>query len=230
MWLTLSYFNDPIILPSPKLVFTTFLVLLQNKETYIDIFYSSQRVLLGLCLAFSTGIPVGVLISLNKPLKELIMPLAKLLQATPVISWILLALIWFKIDIIPIFILFLNSFPILVINVYEGFLSIDKKLLDMSSFYKVSKIQKIKNLYIPSIVSHLLASTAIILSGSFKIIVMSEIITKINNGIGSNINSAWINIETEKILAWTIIAIILSFIIERLASNLLIKKLGRYYA
>ena len=100
----------------------------------------------------------------------------------------------------------------------------------MSDFYKVSISKKIRNLYVPSIVSNILASTTIILSSSFKVIVMAEVISKIDVGIDSNINYAWINIETEKILAWTIIVVLLGLTIEKLINGILRKKLGRYYA
>lgn len=229
-WSILSYFNDPIILPNPKIVFNSLIDILTDKKSFFTITISFIRVVLGLLLAFLIGIPAGITVSLSKPLKELIIPLIKFLQGTPVISWILLALIWFDLQIIPIFILFLNSFPILVINVYEGILGIDNKLLEMSSFYKVNKFVVIKKLYIPSIISHILASSSIILSSSFKIVVMAEIITKIGEGIGSNINYAWINIETEKILAWTIIVVALSLFIETSINKGLKRKLGKYYA
>lgn len=230
LWTILSFFNDSIILPSPLLVFKSLLSILSNFQNYFSILISLGRVLLGLVLAFSLGIPLGIGVSLSKPLNRLVMPLIKVLQGTPIISWILLALIWFNLSLIPIFILFLNSFPILVISVYEGIKGIDIKIIEMSKFYKVNKKVMIKDIYVPSIISHLLASTTIILSSSFKIIVMAEIITKINKGIGSNINYAWINIETEKIFAWTIIVVIMSLFIETVINNKLKKKLGKYYA
>lgn len=230
IWHILSKFNDPIILPSPKLVFISLLEILENKTTYFTIANTLYRALIGLILTFILGISLGVGISLHNALKEGIMPLVKLLQSIPVISWILLSLIWFKIDLIPIFILLTNTLPIVIINVYEGIKGVDKKLLEMSSFFKVNKRKIIKNLYIPSIISHIIASSSIILSSSFKIVIMSEIITKINTGIGSSINEAWINIETEKVLAWTIIAVFFSLTIDYVVSKLIKMKLGRYYA
>lgn len=230
LWELLSYYNDPIILPSPKIVLKTLFIILNTKETYITLLISLFRVITGLLISFVVGIPVGIFLALNKNFRIFLMPLIKFLQSTPIISWILLALIWLKLWMIPIFILFLNSFPIIVINVYEGFLGVDTKLIEMSNFYKVSLSKKIKNLYIPSIVSNILASTTIILSSSFKVIVMAEVISKIDVGIGSNINYAWINIETEKILAWTIIVVLLGLTIEKLVNGILRKKLGRYYA
>lgn len=191
---------------------------------------SLYRVAVGLILSFVIGIPTGIGVSINKSFRAFAVPIIKFLQSTPIISWILLALIWLKLWMIPIFILFLNSFPIVVINVYEGFLGVDKKLIEMSNFYKVSLTQKIKHLYIPSIVSNILASTTIILSSSFKIIVMAEVISKIDIGIGASINYAWINIETEKILAWTILVVFLGLSIEKIINGILKKKLGRYYA
>jgi len=230
LWESLALINDPIILPGPKIVFSSLIGLLKEKDSYLTILYSMGRVTIGLVIAFVVGIPLGIGISMNKGLKGLIMPLVKLLQGTPVISWVLLALIWFKIEFIPIFILILNSLPILIISVYEGVMGVDIKLLEMSRFYSVKKSQVIKKLYIPSIVSHIISSTSIILSSSFKIVIMAEIISKISSGIGSNINYAWINIETEKILAWTIIAVFLSITVEMLINKILKKKLGRYYA
>lgn len=230
VWGLLAYFNDPIILPSPKIVFLSIIDILKTKESYQMILSSFIRVIVGLVMTFLIGIPLGVSLSLNNALKELVMPLIKFLQGTPVISWILLALIWLKIDFIPIFILLLNSLPILTINIYEGILSIDKKLLEMSKFYKVSNKKIIKNLYIPSTVSHIVASSGIILSSSFKIVVMAEIITKIGSGIGSSINYAWINIETEKILAWTLILVSLSMLIDFFINKILKSRLEKYYA
>lgn len=230
LWEVLSFYNDPIILPGPKIVLQTLFTILNTKETYMTLFTSLFRVIAGLLISFVIGIPVGVILALNKNFKIFLMPLIKFLQSTPIISWILLALIWLKLWMIPIFILFLNSFPIIVINVYEGFLGVDTKLIEMSDFYKVSISKKIRNLYVPSIVSNILASTTIILSSSFKVIVMAEVISKIDVGIGSNINYAWINIETEKILAWTIIVVLLGLTIEKLINGILRKKLGRYYA
>ncbi len=229
-WTILAYFNDPIILPSPKIVFLSLIDILRTKESYQMIASSFIRVLLGLAMTFLIGIPLGVGLSLSKAAKELVMPLIKFLQGTPVISWILLALIWLNIEYIPIFILLLNSLPILTINIYEGIMSIDKKLLEMSKFYKVSNKKIIKNLYIPSTVSHIVASSGIILSSSFKIVVMAEIITKISSGVGSSINYAWINIETEKILAWTLILVSLSMLIDFFINKILKSRLEKYYA
>lgn len=208
----------------------TLFIILSTKDTYIIIWNSLSRVAIGLVFSFAIGIPVGIGVALNKGFRAFLVPIIKLLQSTPIISWILLALIWLKLWMIPIFILFLNNFPIITINVYEGFLGIDKNLIEMSNFYKVSIIQKIRHLYIPSIVSNILASTTIILSSSFKIVVMAEVISKIDVGIGASINYAWINIETEKILAWTILVIFLGLSIEKIINGILKKKLGRYYA
>lgn len=208
----------------------TLFIILSAKDTYIIIWNSLSRVAIGLAFSFAIGIPVGIGVALNKGFRSFLVPIIKLLQSTPIISWILLALIWLKLWMIPIFILFLNNFPIITINVYEGFLGIDKNLIEMSNFYKVSIIQKIRHLYIPSIVSNILASTTIILSSSFKIVVMAEVISKIDVGIGASINYAWINIETEKILAWTILVIFLGLSIEKIINGILKKKLGRYYA
>jgi NitT/TauT family transport system permease protein len=220
---------DSIILPSPLEVLDSFIYITQNENILKTITITFLRLILGLFSASTLGIGIGLGMGINKKFKDFIYPFIIFLQAAPVISFILLALIWFDTPFIPIFVLCINSFPNLAINVYEGIANVDKKLLEMSNFYKVKKSKLIKKLYIPSIISHILASARIILSNAFKITVMAEVICKSSNGIGSKINWAWINIETANIFVWTIIIVILSFAIEKQSIKYLKRRFDKYY-
>jgi NitT/TauT family transport system permease protein len=228
-WGFLSFFYDSLILPSPIEVFLALKSIVFSSDFLLIVSNTLLKLIIGLILALAVGITLGLSISLNNALKDIFYPVIVFLQAAPVISFILLALIWFSPSIIPVFILCINTFPNLTINVYEGINNIDNKLLEMSRFYRVDNKTLIKKLYIPSIISHILASTRIILSNAFKITVMAEVISKSNMGIGSKINWAWINIETDTILAWTLIIVFLSFFIEKKSVAFLEKKWGKYY-
>lgn len=229
LWTALSFMYDSIILPSPVEVAESFVHTIKNENIFATIAVTFSRLILGLFSASALGISVGLGMGINRKFKDFIYPLVVFLQAAPIISFILLALIWFNPPFIPVFVLCINSFPNLAINVYEGIADVDENLLEMSHFYKVGKKKLIKKLYIPSIVSHLLASARIILSNAFKITVMAEVICKSNSGIGSKINWAWINIETAHIFAWTMLIVLLSFILEKQSVKYLKRRFDKYY-
>ena len=230
IWAFISSFYDPIILPSPYITFSAILKIITSKDFIYTIGNTFLKMLVAILFTFIVGILLGLLMGLSQNIKNLFHPLIVFLQASPVISFILLALIWFEPKTIPSFVLCINSFPNLAINVQEGINNIDKKLLQMSNFYKVDKIKLLKYFYIPSILSRILAGISIILSNSFKIIVMAEVISKSPNGIGSKINWAWLNIETEYILAWTILIIFFTYILEKYTLVFIKKLIGSFYA
>ena len=61
-------------------------------------------------------------------------------------------------------------------------------------------------------------------------VVMAEVIARTDKGIGSKINWAWINIETSEILAWSLVVVALSYILEKVVISNMEKFLVKLYA
>ncbi|MCS5422263.1 MULTISPECIES: ABC transporter permease [Psychrilyobacter] len=226
LWAGISAKVSPIILPSPLRVFYTSLFLLQNN--YNEILITLSRLGASLILTYLIGIFLAFGIVSSKNLKILIQPGLLFMQSTPIISWILLALIWFDSRYIPIFIICINAIPILVLNVVSGMEGIDKKILEMASIYNISKKDRFYKIQLPSLIRFLLPATEIILGSSFKVIVMAEVISRVGSGIGNGLNIGWLNIETDTILGWTLIIYVLSFLISKTILTSLKNRFRRY--
>jgi len=226
IWAGISTQVSPIILPSPLRVFYTTLFLLQNN--YSEILVTLSRLGFSLALTYIIGIPLSFGIVTSKNLKIFFRPGLLFMQSTPIISWILLALIWLDSRYIPIFIICISTIPILVLNIVSGMEGIDKKILEMAKIYNISKKNCFYKIQLPSLVRYLLPATEIILGSSFKVIVMAEVISRVSNGIGNGLNIGWLNIETDIILGWTVIIYILSFFISKLILTLLKNKFRRF--
>lgn len=175
-----------------------------------------------------TGILFGIALFNNKILKSVAWPIITSLQATPVISWILLALLWFPSTLIPYFILWIFIFPIMVINTYIGLESTEKKLLEMATIYKVKFKEVFTKIYFPSSLPYLRAGMKISANSSLKVLVTAEIIGRLPKGIGNSMNIAWLNIETASLLGWTIFLVILTGLIEKLIGFIITKIFRRY--
>ena len=137
-------------------------------------------------------------------------------------------MVWFPSEIIPYFILGIFTLPVIIINTFNGLMSTDEKLLEMASAYEIEEKQVFSKIMLPSMLSSLMGGIKITVNSSLKVLATAEIIGRLPRGIGGEMNTAWINIETDSLLAWTIYLIILTGILEKLISKVIKIKWGRY--
>jgi NitT/TauT family transport system permease protein len=143
-------------------------------------------------------------------------PWVTVIKATPVMSVIILAIIWFRTDTVPIFVTFLMIFPIIYGNVVAGIRNVDRHLLEMARIYKVKIYRIIGELYLPSILPYLLAGASTAIGITWKVIIASEILSQPKFAIGTNLMLGKIELATAQVVAWTVVAIIISFLFEYL--------------
>ena len=129
-------------------------------------------------------------------------------------SFILIAVIWFKSDNVPIFICFLMCFPIIWTSVVGGINNVDQRLIDMAYVYKVDKRYIIKDIYIPSIIPYVTTSMITSLGLGWKVTVAAEVLSSPRFSIGTKLYDAKIYVESGQLFAWTLVVIILSLILE----------------
>ena len=92
-----------IYFPSPVSVVKTFFGLLAHKATWTIIGYSIYRTLFAIASSAILGVIFGMLCGLNRTLYDVINPLIVVLKSTPVVSVIIIAIIWFRSSDVPIF-------------------------------------------------------------------------------------------------------------------------------
>jgi NitT/TauT family transport system permease protein len=131
-------------------------------------------------------------------------------------SIILLALIWFHTDMVPVFVSFLMAFPIICGNTIQGVRSIDRDLVEMSRIYGVSRREVLTGVYLPSIAPFLLAGASSAMGMTWKVIIAAEILSQPVWSIGTQMQMARIYLETGWVLAWTVVIILVSFVFESL--------------
>lgn len=228
VWTIGSQRVGSIILPQPLEVAGVFAREIATPDGILEVWHTMNRFISSYIFSVVSGIGVGIAAFRYSSLKKVIWPVVASLQATPVISWILLALLWFSSEVIPFFILWVFILPIISINVYEGLMNTDSKLVEMAGVYHMSKKNTWMKIYLPSALPYLKAGMKISANSSLKVLVTAEIIGKLPEGMGSSMNSAWVNIDTASLLAWTIFLILLTNLVEKVISLVLEKTFRRY--
>lgn len=205
-----------IILPPPEEVIKSLFKIIKSKSFVITLANTLLRGILGFVISFIIGTIVGIVAGIFNCFRSLIKPALIVMRSTPVISVILIALIWFPTDYVPVFVSFLMAFPIVCGTMIEGVTTIDKELLQMAKVYKVSFRKQLAGIYIPSLTPFIISSAGVSLGIIWKVVVAAEVLSQPEMGIGTSLNEAKAFLLTEEVFAWTIIAIILSYITEKL--------------
>lgn len=174
------------------------------------------RGLLGFGLSVVAGVGLGAAAGLSRTLFRMLEPGMAVVRAVPVISVILLALIWFTSDAVPVFVCVLMTTPVLYGNVVAGIRAIDPDLVVMARVYRVSPVKIARDIYLPSILPHMVAGFSVSLGLTWKVVVAAEVLSQPLHAVGSNLQEAKVALETASVLAWTVVAVLLSGLSEGL--------------
>ena len=215
------WLGHELLLVSPLRTAETLLGLMQHADYWMSIGMSLYRIMLGFALAFVFGTILAFLAWKFHVVHNFWAPMISVMKATPVASFIILALLWVGSEHISTLCSFVMGMPIIYSNMYHGLFSIDKKLLEVGQIFQMSRKRQITDIYIPSLKPHLQAAIMVGIGFCWKSGVAAEVIGLANNTIGVHLYNAKVYLETPGLFAWTATIIILSVSIEKLLVKLL---------
>lgn len=208
------YIGADILLPPPETVVKSLFQVILSENFLKALSATIVRGLSGFLISFLLGLITGVLAGISHKFRAFISPFISIIRSTPVIAIILLALIWFHVNYVPIFVSFLMAYPIVTNNVTAGIHTVDKKLLEMANIYRIGLFKKITVIYIPSIIPFIVSSISMSLGLIWKVVVAAEVLSQPKWGLGTSLNEAKAYLITEEVFAWTVIAILLSILTD----------------
>ena len=208
--------DNHILLVSPIDVFLRIGELGQEASFWASIAFSLYRIIFGFFLALVIGVALASLTFAFHGFYIFMLPFFNVIKSIPVVSFALLALMWFSASNLSIFIAFVTVLPIVYFNTYEGIKNADAKLLEMAKVFRVAKPKIWLNIYGRSAFPYILSAAASGIGFAFKSGVAAELIGFVQNSIGFNLHSARAFLQTADIFAWTIVIIILSYAIEKI--------------
>ena len=150
--------------------------------------------------------------------EALLRPVLRIVKATPVASFIILALVWIPSPGVPVFTSFLMVFPIVFENVLSGMRHTDRQLLEMGRMFRLSRAALFRQIYAPSLAPYLSAACATGLGLAWKAGVAAEVLANTRLSLGGKIYAAKIYLETPDLFAWTAVVIAMSVALEKLVS------------
>ena len=170
--------------------------------------------------AYVLGVAVAVLLAAascaSRLVDDVIRPAMAVVRATPVASFIILALVWLSSANVPILAGMLMVLPVVYANVREGVSSTDPQLMEMARLFRFTPWQTVRRVIIPSTMPTFLAACEACVGLCFKATIAAEVIGVPKNAIGTQLYHAKIYLETDALMAWTLVVILLSMLLEKL--------------
>lgn len=181
---------SPYLLPAPKTVFETFLIMLQNGQLWFNIKASLWRVAQGFAIsAFFGCLLAGVMARLPK-LEKALDPVLNFLRMTPPLATIPLLILWFGIgEATQLAIIILASFFPVFLNARAGFARLDAHLAELARSLNLSQWDFILYFAIPAAFPSAVTGLRLSFGYSWRALIAAELIAAAS-GLGYMIADA----------------------------------------
>lgn len=208
--------NNTITIASPVDTVKALAGLAVTSSFWVQVGNTAFKILLGFVVALAAGILLAGLSHAVPLIWALVNPLARVIKAVPVASFIIMALLWIRSAWLPCFISFLMVFPIIYINVYAGLASADTRLLEAARVFRTPFSKRLKNIYFPAAAPQLLSACRAGLGLCWKAGIAAEVIVLPSGTIGEQLYYAKLYLQTPELFAYTVAIVAASALFEKL--------------
>ena len=216
---------SPYILPSPSKVIDSFIKMVQSGEIFEDIYISFVRVIKGFFIATLCAFILAMIRIVLPKYSDYYESIVQFLKNVPPLSLISLLILWFGIgETTKIGIIVLTSFFPIYLNTVKGFVSCDKKLLEVGQVYGYSKLNSFLKIRLPYAMSDILVGMRIGLGYSWRAIISAEMIAA-STGLGHMILFAQQMSRTDKVIVGILVIGVVGYITDRLFALIIDKTL-----
>ena len=208
--------GQEVFLVSPVQALRCLLRLLPQAEFWHRVGFSAGRILLGFGLGVVCSAALAVAAEICPAAEVLIAPVLQLVKATPVASFIILALVWVRGSSLSVLISFLMVLPVLYGAVRTGIRAADPQLLEMAKVFRLPLGRRLRAVWLPAVLPAFRQGCSVALGICWKSGVAAEVIGLPNGSIGDALYRAKITLSTGELFAWTFVIILLSAAFEKL--------------
>ena len=176
VWAALSWqIGSAFLLPYPIDTVSALWSMLFTLSFWHIIGASILRILVAILISLLIGTLIATLTAKLEAVDTLFAPLMTVIKATPVASFIILAILWIDRNTLPAFITMLIVIPIVWSNVSAGIKGVDNGLLEVAKIYRFPLSKRGTQIYF----SKTYMETTELFAWTLAVIILSVIIEKL---------------------------------------------------
>jgi NitT/TauT family transport system permease protein len=221
VWTFISFYvHNDYLVPSIAKVGTQLYIILSGPENIEALFYSLMQLLLAIFVSFGIAFMISILEIISDKTYLFIKPFLTVIKTVPLVSIIIIVLVWFGIEQAPILITMLVVLPVATEGLRTGTAHIAKLVGDELKLMENNWLVIIPRLYLPMLGPYILMSFVQTFGLGLKVLIMAELVCQTSKGIGNMMYMARINVETPTIFAWSVLIIVIVMLFESLFSHI----------
>lgn len=204
----------PALFPSISALLKEIYMLIISTDFFNALFATILRGIIGFIFAFLFAFLFASVAAFSGFWKSFFQPILVMTRSVPVISLVLIALLWFPPTQLPVFIALITMFPILYQNTLTGLNQTDIRLVEVAQVFGKPKINQFLCIYIPSAKKNILDGAKTAMGFGWRAIIIGEVLSQPLHGIGTSMKLAQVYINVPELIAWTVVAIAVSYLFE----------------
>lgn len=204
------------VMPSPVVIARALTELIGADLLHMAI--TLGRLVAAIVFSAVTGVVVGLLMGTSKRVGPYLKAIVMIDTGIPALSWMLLAVFWFKDPEARIFfILTVILLPFYAMNVYEGVRALSTEWIDMLESFRPSRWQMLRFLVAPHIIPYIFLTTKSVIGYAIRMVIFAELVASAF-GIGSRMSFAQSTFRIDQVMAWTFLLVLLNLAIQWVAT------------
>ena len=219
--------HNDILMVGPLQVLSALFHMAAEPSFWISVAATMSRIIAGFLLGTLAGVLLAWLAYEHDLIRDILQPAMLFLKAVPVVSFIVLILIWaggvwlgFAISMIVVL-------PIVYVNVLEGLMNTNRNLLEMAQVFRLAKMTCIRKIYSRSVKPYFISALSLACGMAVKSGIAAEVIGQTRNTIGNGIYMSKVYLAIDQLFAWTFVILLLSWLFEK-AVSILLAKAGKH--
>ena len=218
---------NTFISSSPKQVLDTIIMLHNTNNLYNHIWITFYETIISFSIGTILGILIATILWWNEKIAKIIDPYLTVINSLPKVALSPIIIIWCGAGMKSIiFMALLISLIITIINVYQGFISVDKVKIKLMKSFGANKFQIYIKLLLPGTFSNIISTLKINISMSLIGVIMGEFLVS-KEGIGYLIMYGSQVFNLNLVMSGIVILMIFSYILYLIVNSLekiLVKK------
>jgi NitT/TauT family transport system permease protein len=212
-----SFFLPPFVLPAPLTILRATWEVLGDP---IHIGITALRLLAAVLFAMVVGVLFGVVMGVFLRVRPYLQALVVIDTGIPALSWMLLAVFWFRnAEARIFFILSVILIPFYALSIYDGIRALPRDWVEMIESFRPRRRQVLRYLIAPHIVPYILTTTKSVIGYAIRMVIFAELIASAV-GIGSRMSLAQSTFRIDRVFAWTLLLVIFNLAIQAAITGL----------
>jgi NitT/TauT family transport system permease protein len=216
VWQIASYFFPDYLFPPIPAIAVRFVEIFSSLGTTLDALATGGRILAGLAGAFVLGSLLAVLMAKWPAFERYSYPLLSFNQGIPALSWVVIAIIWFKgIEFRIFFIMVMTTLPAFTFQLLDAYRSLSNDLYEMTLSFRPTRFDLLRTLIWPAVLPGILTAWKVNLGNASRVVVVAELVGA-TGGVGYELLLQQQLFDMAGAIAWTLVLVIFVLIVQQI--------------